>query len=101
MKYVVIGDEDTVLGFGMAGVDGYIAENGAEAEKHFNKIRKDYDAGIVLITERIAETIRPLIDHLMFTEEFPLILEIPDRKGKLEGRLGIREMVNAAIGLKI
>ncbi len=98
---MVLGDEDTVLGFGMAGVDGYIAENRAEAEKYFNEIRKDNDAGIVLITERIAETIRPLIDHLMFAEEFPLILEIPDRRGKLEGKLGIREMVNTAIGLKI
>jgi vacuolar-type H+-ATPase subunit F/Vma7 len=37
----------------------------------------------------------------MLTQSFPLIVEIPDRHGRMTARPGIREMVNAAIGIKI
>jgi len=72
MKYSIIGDEDTVLGFGM-----------------------------VIITERIADMIRSTVDKYLFTVSFPLIVEIPDRNGTKPGRPGIKEMVNTAIGLKL
>jgi len=101
MKYFIIGDEDTVLGFGMVGVEGEIAGNGEEAKKAFNLALKDKDVGIIIITERIAETIRPIVDSYIFTQNFPLIVEIPDRNGPLTGRLSIREMVNSAIGIKL
>jgi vacuolar-type H+-ATPase subunit F/Vma7 len=41
------------------------------------------------------------VDRYLFTEMFPLIVEIPDRKGPLAGKPGIREMVNIAIGIKL
>jgi len=41
------------------------------------------------------------VDSYLFSEQFPLIVEIPDRKGRLEGRPGLREMVNEAIGIKL
>ncbi|MHC4353978.1 MAG: V-type ATP synthase subunit F [Planctomycetota bacterium] len=53
------------------------------------------------MTERVADMIRPIVDKYLFTESFPLIVEIPDRSGTKAGRPGIREMVNAAIGLKL
>jgi len=101
MKYYVIGDEDAVLGFGMVGVRGEIAGNAKEAEDAFKKALNDKDIGIIIITERIAELIRPLVDRFLFTEKFPLIVEIPDRKGFIAGKAGIREMVNEAIGIKL
>ncbi|MBN1696378.1 MAG: V-type ATP synthase subunit F [Spirochaetales bacterium] len=101
MKYFVIGDEDTVLGFGMVGVRGAVVTNGREAEDAFNEALKETDVGIVIITERIAELIRPLVDRYLFTEKFPLIVEIQDRKGPVAGKPGIREMVNMAIGIKL
>ena len=45
--------------------------------------------------------IRSIVDKYLFTESFPLIVEIPDRMGPKPGKPGIREMVNAAIGLKL
>jgi len=101
MKYSIIGDEDTVLGFGMVGVSGKVVENADEAERAFQTILEDKETSIIIITERIADMIRPIVDKYLFTISFPLIVEIPDRNGKEPDRPGIREMVNAAIGLKL
>ena len=101
MKYSIIGDEDAVLGFGMVGVSGKVAVNADEARRAFQAMLEDKEAGIIIITEPVADMIRSIVDKYLFTESFPLIVEIPDRGGSMEGRPGIREMVNAAIGLKL
>jgi len=101
MNYFVIGDEDTVLGFGLVGVKGMTARTKADADAAFQKALGDPETGIIIITERIADLIRPLVDKYLFTERFPLIVEIPDREGPVQGKPGIREMVNRAIGIKL
>lgn len=101
MKYFVIGDEDTVLGFGLVGVQGFVADNATAAENSFKEALKDDEIGIVIITEKVAELIRPLVDAYLFTYNFPLIVEIQDRGGKMAGKPGIRQMVNDAIGIKL
>ena len=100
MKYFIIGDEDAVLGFGMVGVQGRTAQDPDEADAAFKIAMDDKDVGIIIITERVAELIRPQVDRYIFSEQFPLIVEIPDRLGKVAGRLGISEMVDKAIGIK-
>jgi V/A-type H+/Na+-transporting ATPase subunit F len=101
MKYYVIGDEDTVLGFGMVGVQGQTTANSEETEAAFEDALKDHDIGIIIITEGAADMIRPQVDRFLFSEQFPLIVEIPDRKGRKPGRPGLRQMVNEAIGIKL
>lgn len=101
MKYVVIGDEDTVLGLGMVGVEGKTAHDTPEAQQAFQSALSDKEVGIIIITERVAELIRATVNRYLFTESFPLIVEIPDRRGPISGRKGIRETVNTAIGIKI
>jgi len=101
MKYSVIGDEDTVLGFGIVGVLGKVATNEEETRRAFHELLEDKDVSIIIITERLADKIRTLVDQYLLTQSFPLIVEIPDRQGRLPGRPGIKEMVNAAIGIKI
>ncbi|MBN1685579.1 MAG: V-type ATP synthase subunit F [Spirochaetales bacterium] len=101
MRYFVIGDEDTVLGFQLAGVEGKVAGNPEEAERVFDEVLDNHDFGIVLITERVAELIRDRVDRFIFTQAFPLILEIPDRNGRLEGKPDLRQMVNRAIGINL
>jgi vacuolar-type H+-ATPase subunit F/Vma7 len=41
------------------------------------------------------------VDKYIFTKSFPLIVEIPDRTGRLAGKPDIRELVNRTIGLKL
>ena len=101
MKYAIIGDEDTIIGFGILGVPGKIATNAEQANRAFQAVLEDKDTGIIIITERVADMIRPIVNRYLFTIGFPLVVEIPDRSGVEPGRPGIKEMVNAAIGIKL
>ncbi len=101
MKYFVIGDEDTVLGFGMVGVKGLSAANESETAAAFDEAIGNSDIGIIIITEKTADMIRQRVNRYLFTREFPLIIEIPDRNGKDPNRPGLREMVNKAVGIHV
>jgi V/A-type H+-transporting ATPase subunit F len=101
MRYYIIGDEDAVLGFGLVGVEGTAVQGVDQAREVMKTVLEQSDIGIVIITERVADLIRPQVDRFIFTRSFPLIVEIPDRQGPLAGKPGIREMVNQAIGIKL
>jgi V/A-type H+/Na+-transporting ATPase subunit F len=101
MKYSVIADEDTVLGFGTLGVAGKVAVNADEAQHAFEAFIGDKQVGIIIITERVADMIRPLVNRYLFSVSFPLVVEIPDRLGHSPDRPGIRDLVNTAIGIKL
>ena len=51
MKYSIIGDEDTVLGFGMVGVSGKVADNPDDAQRAFKAVIEDSETAIIIITE--------------------------------------------------
>ena len=101
MKYFVIGDEDAVLGFELVGVPGARARTAAEAESAFSLALSTGDTGIIVITEELADLIRPLVDRYLFSETFPLIVEIPGSRAIDKERRDIRTMVNEAIGIKL
>ncbi|OQY34515.1 MAG: Vacuolar H+transporting two-sector ATPase F subunit [Spirochaetaceae bacterium 4572_59] len=101
MKFYLIGDEDALLGFAMVGVEGVLARSAGEASQALTQVLDDPDVGIILINERIATLIREQVDQFVFKREFPLILEIPDRKGRMENRKSLRDLVNDAIGIKL
>jgi V/A-type H+-transporting ATPase subunit F len=89
MKYAIIG------------VSGKIASNEDEAQRAFAATLEDKDIGIIIITERVADMIRPIVNKYLLTIGFPLVVEIPDRNGAKPDRANIKEMVNNAIGIKL
>lgn len=101
MKYFAIGDEDTVLGMALAGVDGRAVTSADEAAAVLQEAIEDHEAGIILITERTADMVRTQVDKFVFTRSFPLIVEIPDRLGPVPERPALRETVNRAIGVSV
>lgn len=101
MQFHVIADENTVAGFKLVGLDGEAVDSPEGAREALVRAFESRDIGIVIITERIAETVRDQIEQYTYGQAFPLIIEIPDRLGPLPGRQSIREMVNAAVGVKI
>ena len=100
MKTVVIADEDTVLGFSLAGVQGMIVTTEEEIRTAFEKAVHLEDVGILLITERVAEVIRETVDRWVIGGGRPLLVEIPDSQGPLPGRRTPHEFVKSAIGVK-
>lgn len=101
MEYFVIGDEDTVLGFGMVGVRGRHVNNERGAHAALDEALEDTEVGVLIITERVAEMVRQRVDTLLFSEDFPLVVEIPDRGGRMPERPTLRRMVNDAIGINV
>ena len=97
----MIGDEDTVLGFALTGVEGRAVSNSEEAEAALDGALENKQNGIIMITERTAELVRERVDRFIFTRSFPLVVEIPDRLGPVSGRPKLREMANQAIGIKL
>jgi len=100
MKTLVIADEDTVIGFSLAGVQGMIVATAEETQRAFDQATQANDLGILLITERVAQMIRKKVDNWIIGGGQPLIVEIPDAQGPLAGRRTPHEFVRSAIGLK-
>ena len=101
MKFFVIGDEDTVLGFQLVGIDGDVVHEAEEAKASLEKAFQMEGLGIIVITERVAEKIRSLVDQYVYKTTFPLIIEIPDRQGPVGQKKSIRELVQEAVGIHI
>ncbi|MFA6689400.1 MAG: V-type ATP synthase subunit F [Sphaerochaetaceae bacterium] len=100
MEYFVIGDEDTVLGFNLVGVSGLSASNAEEANAAWNKALESNKTGIIVITDEVADLIRQTVDRYLFSESFPLVVEIPSPRGTGKGR-DLRALVNDAIGVSL
>lgn len=100
MEYFVIGDEDTVLGFSLVGVQGQIASTRVEAQSALAKVLENPEFGIIIMTQDLADMIRSEVDRYLFTEAFPLIVEIPNRYTGGVSR-DLRALVNKAIGVSV
>ena len=85
----VIGDEDTVTGFVLAGVghrnvegSNFLVVKEGETplpivEAAFIALTSRSDIGILLINQHVANTIRHLVNE--YTQPFPTVLEIPSK----------------------
>lgn len=101
MRFFCIGDEETVAGFRLAGVEGRTATTPDEARAALAEALVGHEYGIVIMTERIADAVRNEVQTTRFEREHPLIIEIPGPEGALSGRKSVREVVQEAVGMKI
>jgi V/A-type H+-transporting ATPase subunit F len=101
LKFYVIGDEDTVLGFRLAGVEGEIVRTADETIESLERAFGRNDLGIVIMPERIAQLVRRQVDSHVTRGAFPLIIEVPDIAGPMEGRKTVKEMIRAAVGVQL
>ncbi len=99
MEYYVIGDADTVLGFSIVGVLGEVAQTREEAQAAWHNALEKQERGIIIITEEVADLIRDTVDHYLFSESFPLVVEIPAPGNGFKRDL--KSLVNEAIGVSI
>jgi len=102
MKFFLVGDKETVLGFSLAGVEGVVAESDAEVLAALRKAARRSDIGICLITEKLAERVRPFLDKMLLRKKgCALILEIPDRLGHVPQRRSVEDFALSALGIKL
>ena len=99
MKFRVIGDRQTVLGFRLVGVEGVEVEDRDEALAALKEAAAMEGIGIILITEKVAARIRDEVEARLYGMGFPLVLEIPDSQGPSAERPPIEDIVRKAIGI--
>jgi V/A-type H+-transporting ATPase subunit F len=82
MKIVAMGDKDTTIAFKLVGVESKEVNEGNIRES-FKSTCSDNSVGILVITQRLAESIRNEIDLWRYHYNLPIIVEVPDKKGRL------------------
>jgi len=100
MDIYVIGDENTILGFSLMGIDGEIVRSVVEARSVLDEAVEMDEVKIILITEQWAAAMRERVDQLKGQMAEPLVLEIPGSAPEAEGQ-SLRELVEEAIGIRI
>jgi len=102
MQIAVIADQDTVIGFKLAGVGLiYPVTSIEEARRALERLSKRDDIGTIIITERLADNLRDLIKEL-YKKTSLIIVEIPDKYGPIEREVDpIRELIRTTLGVEI
>jgi V/A-type H+-transporting ATPase subunit F len=101
VKFHCIGDEETVRGFRLAGVDGDVVGRPREAAESLDGAVSDTEIGVVIITDVVAEGIRDRIEDLRLAATRPLVVEIPGPEGPMPGRKTLRRFVQEAVGIRV
>ncbi len=104
MKVVVVGDKQMALGFTLAGVDeSYTPETEMEAIKIIDQLIESTDTAVIIISERIAESIREKFTELKLRKGlYPVIVELPDKDGPLEDKKDpLKDKIRRAVGIDI
>ena len=101
MKYYCIADEDTVRGFRLAGVAGQAVASAPEAAQAIESAAAQPDCAVIILTETVADSIRPQVERIRFEWQRPLLIEIPGPDGPLPGRKRLRQLAQEAVGIKI
>jgi len=101
LKIIVLGDEDTVAGFKLAGVnEGYVVKTSREVEEVVTKALKDEEVAIIVATEEAID-LAPQAFQSIYTRPRPAIVEIPTKMGSKRKVDPIRELIRRAIGVEV
>jgi V/A-type H+-transporting ATPase subunit F len=101
MKFYVVGDRQTVLGFRLVGIEGTEVADRDETLAALDEAVSKRDIGIILITEGVAGRVRDEVEARLYGMGFPLVLEIPDSRGASPDRPALEEIVRKAVGISI
>ena len=101
MKLAALCDKDTVIGLQLAGIkETYVSKE--DATKIWEELSERDDIGIIFITEKIAEDIRRELKDFRLRNNIPIILEIPDKKGRIQDHVDfVSHLIKKAVGVEI
>lgn len=101
MKVIVVGDEDTVVGFKLAGVnEGYVVKTGREVEEVVTKALRDEEVAVMIVTEEVVD-LAPQAFEQLYAKPRPVVVEVPTKAGSKRVVDPIRELIRRAIGVEV
>ena len=98
---LVIGSQDAVWGFALAGVHGQIVKTAEEVNQALDAVLEQKEASIILITEDVADLARSRVDNLKVRSTTPLVVEIPGPAGPSPDSPSLSEVIRRTIGVRI
>jgi len=101
MKFLCIGDHDTVTGFRFAGLEGVVVESPAEARQALQEALRLADVGVIIIPDPLAAQLQREINEVRFTRPQPTIVEIPGPTGLSPDRRKLIDLVREAVGVRL
>ena len=102
MKLAALCDQDTAAGLRLAGIHEIYVVNENNSINLWNQISEKDDIGVLFVTEKIAEDIGKYIKEYRIRNNLPIILEIPDKKGRISGHVNfISNLIKKAVGIEI
>ena len=101
MKLAALCDEDTAVGLRLAGIkETYVPKE--DSAKIWKELSERDDIGIIFITEQIVEDIQRELKDFRLQNNIPIILEIPDKKGRLQDHADfVSHLIKKAVGVEI
>ncbi len=96
MKIVAFGDKETLTALRLAG----LTETYATKDK-FHECTTDNEVGLILITEKLAAELSAQINEIRQQKLFPIIVEIPDKRGPQEKEDRIGRIIKRAVGVEL
>ena len=100
MKMFLISDNiDTYMGLKLVGINGVILHEKEEIENELNNIILEKEIGIVIVTEKIVNIAREVVENIRLKNSMPLIVEIPDRHLTYKSAKDIEQYISRSIGI--
>jgi len=101
MRIYVLGNEDCVLGFSLAGVEGQAVRQPEGLRDALDRALADGTIGLLLISHDVADWERERVDLLKVTSLAPLVVEIPGAEDAPGKAPSLREFVQRAVGVRL
>jgi V/A-type H+-transporting ATPase subunit F len=100
-KIISIGDEETSLGFKLAGISEVYTEEPEKAASLLRSLAEDPELAILIITEEVAHANKDLIRRITINP-YPVIVEVPGKKAQYESAEDkVRALIKMALGIDI
>jgi len=101
MKLAALCDEDTAVGLRLVGIkETYVPKE--DSAKIWKELSERDDIGIIFITEQIVEDLQRELKDFRLQNNIPIILEIPDKKGRLQDHADfVSHLIKKAVGVEI
>ena len=101
----VIAEEEIVLAFRMAGVDGQTVSGREEALEAFRKATGELVGGqtlkVLVLTEEVSDLLEEEVKSWQLSGAYPLIVEVPSQGERQASRKSIVDAVREAVGVMI
>ena len=105
MEIALIGDRHTVYGFRLAGIRRTLLMEDIRQEDVRGILKGLFDEGIgiILVTEKVAEEIRNILEEVSRFRKgiMPIVVEIPDSGGPMVKKIdAMRKLIKRTVGFE-